>query len=183
MAVSGSYTTKDDKAPKEHVADDKHVTVGNYDKDCMTTAKTLPSNTNHEDNASDSGTDSGATSTAGSCATDFTVGSLVEAHSLSSKVLNGLQGMVTGRQGDRIQVSFQQPHGGKALKPTNLRIIKQRVQVPYWIADYVRRGLQSRSLDKVMKDFLDTYALAEEQEDEYIPQIRTVARFLGFTSV
>ncbi len=158
MAVSGSYTTKDDKAPKEHVADEKQVTAGNDKQD---DTKTLPSNTNHKDNASDSGTDSGATSTASSCATDFPVGSLVEAHSLSSKVLNGLQGTVTGRQGDRIQVGSQPPHGGKALKPTNLKIIKQRVQVPFWIADYVRRGLQSQSLDKVMKDFLDTYALTE----------------------
>mmetsp|Transcript_52860 Transcript_52860/g.153821 ORF Transcript_52860/g.153821 Transcript_52860/m.153821 type:complete len:438 (-) Transcript_52860:118-1431(-) len=53
-------------------------------------------------------------------------GALVEAHSLSNPTFNGLQGRVIGPQGERIRVEFEQPHGEKALKPDNLKVIERR---------------------------------------------------------
>lgn len=55
----------------------------------------------------------------------FPSGILVEAHSLSAAALNGVQGRVIGPQADRIRVSFPDPHGEKALKPTNLKVIEE----------------------------------------------------------
>jgi len=54
----------------------------------------------------------------------FLPGTVVEAHSLSRADLNGARGRVKGMQEDRVQVDFGDPHGGKALKPANLKIIK-----------------------------------------------------------
>merc|ERR1712060_304378 len=53
----------------------------------------------------------------------FPAGAVVEAHSLSTAALNGLQASVLGPQGERIRVQFPEPHGEKALKPANLKII------------------------------------------------------------
>lgn len=50
----------------------------------------------------------------------FPIGSAVEAHSLSSAAINGMQGTVIGLQGERVRVEF--PEGVKALKPQNLKI-------------------------------------------------------------
>eukprot|EP00928_Gymnodinium_smaydae_P033383 TRINITY_DN23925_c0_g1_i1.p1 TRINITY_DN23925_c0_g1~~TRINITY_DN23925_c0_g1_i1.p1 ORF type:complete len:604 (-),score=72.51 TRINITY_DN23925_c0_g1_i1:312-2123(-) len=54
---------------------------------------------------------------------DFPDGTIVEAHSLSQADLNGMRGQVVGRQADRIQVDFGDPHGLKALKPSNLKVV------------------------------------------------------------
>lgn len=51
----------------------------------------------------------------------FPIGSVVEAHSLSSAALNGMQGTVIGVQGERVRVEF--PDGIKALKPQNLKLL------------------------------------------------------------
>eukprot|EP00933_Yihiella_yeosuensis_P042718 TRINITY_DN37382_c0_g1_i2.p1 TRINITY_DN37382_c0_g1~~TRINITY_DN37382_c0_g1_i2.p1 ORF type:complete len:420 (+),score=69.36 TRINITY_DN37382_c0_g1_i2:83-1261(+) len=56
-------------------------------------------------------------------AEDFLIGTRVEAHSLSVAALNGVQGSVVGRNGERVCVSFPDPHGQKALKPTNLKVV------------------------------------------------------------
>lgn len=56
----------------------------------------------------------------------FPVGSIVEAHSLSTAALNGKRGRVTGGQGERIQVEFGAPGSdcdSKALQPSNLKIV------------------------------------------------------------
>jgi len=53
-------------------------------------------------------------------------GALVEAHSLSVAELNGAQGRVLGPQGDRIRVSFPDPHGEKALKPANIKVLERQ---------------------------------------------------------
>lgn len=53
----------------------------------------------------------------------FPAGALVEAHSLSAPTFNGLQASVLGPQGDRTRVQFPEPHGEKALKADNLKII------------------------------------------------------------
>lgn len=53
-------------------------------------------------------------------------GALVEAHSLSNPTFNGLQGRVLGPQGERVRVEFEQPHGEKALKPDNLKVVERR---------------------------------------------------------
>lgn len=49
------------------------------------------------------------------------IGTMVEAHSLSTDHLNGLRGEVLSYQGDRVVVAFPAPHGEKALKPENVR--------------------------------------------------------------
>jgi len=54
---------------------------------------------------------------------DFPVGAQVEAHSLSVEALNGQQGKVLGPQGERVRVAFPDPHGEKALKPGNLKLL------------------------------------------------------------
>jgi len=55
---------------------------------------------------------------------DFPVGAEVEAHSLSVAELNGVRGKVMGIAGtDRVRVEFPAPHGEKALKPANLKMI------------------------------------------------------------
>jgi len=63
--------------------------------------------------------------------TEFPAKALVEAHSLSAAEMNGLQGTVLGPQpeGERFRVRFADPHGEKALKPANLKVI-ERVPVP-----------------------------------------------------
>jgi len=53
----------------------------------------------------------------------FPDGTMVEAHSLSKADMNGARGKVVGRQNDRIQVEFGDPHGSKALKVSNLKVI------------------------------------------------------------
>jgi len=53
-------------------------------------------------------------------------GALVEAHALSNPTFNGLQGRIIGPQGERIRVEFGEPHGEKALKPDNLKVIERR---------------------------------------------------------
>jgi len=53
----------------------------------------------------------------------FPAGALVEAHSLSTPTFNGMQASVLGPQGERIRVQFPEPHGEKALKPANLKVI------------------------------------------------------------
>lgn len=55
---------------------------------------------------------------------DFPAGVVVEAHSLSAADLNGQRGKVLGPQGDRYRVAFSEPHGEKALKPTNLKVVE-----------------------------------------------------------
>eukprot|EP00931_Biecheleriopsis_adriatica_P108474 TRINITY_DN82798_c0_g1_i1.p1 TRINITY_DN82798_c0_g1~~TRINITY_DN82798_c0_g1_i1.p1 ORF type:complete len:414 (+),score=78.83 TRINITY_DN82798_c0_g1_i1:59-1300(+) len=55
----------------------------------------------------------------------FPAGALVEAHSLSNPTFNGLQGRILGPQAERLRVSFSEPHGEKALKPDNLKIIEE----------------------------------------------------------
>eukprot|EP00662_Eupelagonemidae_sp_cell21_P007859 gene7859-34313_t len=53
---------------------------------------------------------------------EFAEGDEVEAHGLvGAAELNGLCGRVHGRDGARIRVSFPAPHGGKSLRPANLR--------------------------------------------------------------
>jgi len=52
-------------------------------------------------------------------------GALVEAHSLSNPTFNGLQGRIIGPQGERIRVEFEAPHGEKALKPDNLKVLER----------------------------------------------------------
>mmetsp|Transcript_25701 Transcript_25701/g.45599 ORF Transcript_25701/g.45599 Transcript_25701/m.45599 type:complete len:409 (-) Transcript_25701:50-1276(-) len=65
-------------------------------------------------------------------AMDFTnpcpAGALVEAHSLSTPTFNGLQGRVIGPQGERVRVEFPAPHGEKALKPANLKVIEEAAE-------------------------------------------------------
>jgi len=68
---------------------------------------------------------------------DFPLGTLVEAHSLSTVGINGLRGHVTGIQGDRVQVDFGEPKGSRALCPANVRrVTAQRVasepQATFW---------------------------------------------------
>lgn len=53
-------------------------------------------------------------------------GALVEGHALSTPTFNGMQGRVLGPQGDRIRVQFPEPHGEKALKPANLKVIERQ---------------------------------------------------------
>jgi len=63
---------------------------------------------------------------------EYPAGALVEAHSLSTESMNGLQGRVSGpggAAGDRFRVQFAEPHGEKALKPDNLKIL-ERAPVP-----------------------------------------------------
>jgi len=55
----------------------------------------------------------------------FPAGALVEAHSLSTAALNGLRGRVLGPQQERLRVEFPSPHGEKALKPANLKIVDE----------------------------------------------------------
>eukprot|EP00928_Gymnodinium_smaydae_P031043 TRINITY_DN22919_c0_g4_i1.p1 TRINITY_DN22919_c0_g4~~TRINITY_DN22919_c0_g4_i1.p1 ORF type:complete len:431 (-),score=105.32 TRINITY_DN22919_c0_g4_i1:111-1403(-) len=55
----------------------------------------------------------------------FPIGATVEAHSLSAADFNGLRGTVLGPKGDRVNVAFPEPQGTKALKPTNLKIVKE----------------------------------------------------------
>eukprot|EP00747_Dinoflagellata_sp_TGD_P179711 gnl/TRDRNA2_/TRDRNA2_30968_c0_seq1.p1 gnl/TRDRNA2_/TRDRNA2_30968_c0~~gnl/TRDRNA2_/TRDRNA2_30968_c0_seq1.p1 ORF type:complete len:426 (-),score=75.93 gnl/TRDRNA2_/TRDRNA2_30968_c0_seq1:66-1343(-) len=55
----------------------------------------------------------------------FPAGALVEAHSLNTKHLNDLRGRVQGPAGDRIRVLLPDPHGEKALKPENLKLIDE----------------------------------------------------------
>lgn len=60
------------------------------------------------------------------CSLDaYPIGVTVEAHSLSSNDFNGLRGKVLGPKGDRVNVDFPEPHGAKALKPANLKLIKE----------------------------------------------------------
>lgn len=67
-------------------------------------------------------------------------GKTVVAHSLKTVSLNGARGTVTGLQGDRLQVQFDQPHGQKALKQDNLRLVDDTadqncddtVQTEFW---------------------------------------------------
>merc|ERR1711860_199543 len=54
----------------------------------------------------------------------FAPGTPVEARSLSKADMNGACGKVTGRQNDRVQVEFGEPHGSKALKPSNLKVLE-----------------------------------------------------------
>lgn len=54
----------------------------------------------------------------------FPWGSSVEAHSLASADFNGARGRVTGFQGERVRVDFGAPFGEKALKPANLRHVR-----------------------------------------------------------
>ncbi len=91
-----------------------------------------------------------------------------------------MQGTVTGRQGDRIQVKFPAPLGGKALKPANLKIIKHDMRVPFWILDYMRLHCQSQRLGTVIENFLDTFASTDEQASEFMPQLLTFASYLGY---
>jgi len=60
----------------------------------------------------------------------FQEGQLVEAFGLKAAVvLNGLQGRTTGRwQDERIGVQFPAPHGLKALRPDNLRVVSDMPQ-------------------------------------------------------
>mmetsp|Transcript_119935 Transcript_119935/g.207452 ORF Transcript_119935/g.207452 Transcript_119935/m.207452 type:complete len:424 (-) Transcript_119935:98-1369(-) len=53
----------------------------------------------------------------------FPPGAEVEAHSLSNADFNGLRGKVLGPKGDRVNVEFPEPHGAKALKPANLKLV------------------------------------------------------------
>eukprot|EP00747_Dinoflagellata_sp_TGD_P209897 gnl/TRDRNA2_/TRDRNA2_83261_c0_seq1.p1 gnl/TRDRNA2_/TRDRNA2_83261_c0~~gnl/TRDRNA2_/TRDRNA2_83261_c0_seq1.p1 ORF type:complete len:417 (-),score=88.75 gnl/TRDRNA2_/TRDRNA2_83261_c0_seq1:39-1232(-) len=55
----------------------------------------------------------------------FPAGALVEAHSLNAEHLNGLQGRILGPQADRVRVQLPDPHGEKALKPVNLKLIDE----------------------------------------------------------
>eukprot|EP00930_Biecheleria_cincta_P077277 TRINITY_DN6455_c1_g1_i1.p1 TRINITY_DN6455_c1_g1~~TRINITY_DN6455_c1_g1_i1.p1 ORF type:complete len:452 (+),score=97.67 TRINITY_DN6455_c1_g1_i1:48-1403(+) len=55
---------------------------------------------------------------------EYPIGATVEAHSLSNNDFNGMRGNVLGPQGDRVSVEFPEPHGVKALKPVNLKIIR-----------------------------------------------------------
>lgn len=55
----------------------------------------------------------------------FSAGALVEAHSLSAAHLNGLRGRVIAPQGERLRVKFPDPHGEKALKPANLKLLDE----------------------------------------------------------
>eukprot|EP00927_Polykrikos_kofoidii_P069143 TRINITY_DN64527_c0_g1_i1.p1 TRINITY_DN64527_c0_g1~~TRINITY_DN64527_c0_g1_i1.p1 ORF type:complete len:438 (-),score=56.62 TRINITY_DN64527_c0_g1_i1:157-1308(-) len=55
----------------------------------------------------------------------FPAGALVEAHSLSVQAMNGMQGRVLGPQADRYRISFPDPTGEKALKPSNLNILEE----------------------------------------------------------
>mmetsp|Transcript_36098 Transcript_36098/g.82909 ORF Transcript_36098/g.82909 Transcript_36098/m.82909 type:complete len:426 (+) Transcript_36098:86-1363(+) len=56
----------------------------------------------------------------------FPAGSRVEAHSLSVEALNGQSGCVLGPAagGERYRVEFADPHGEKALKPDNLKLVE-----------------------------------------------------------
>eukprot|EP00756_Hemistasia_phaeocysticola_P051889 Hpha_TRINITY_DN27062_c0_g1::TRINITY_DN27062_c0_g1_i1::g.33336::m.33336 len=55
---------------------------------------------------------------------EFSVGDRVEAHSLQgAKELNGCRGRVVSKEGDRVKVAFSPPHGEKAVKPQNLRLV------------------------------------------------------------
>lgn len=67
---------------------------------------------------------------------DTLVGSRVEAHSLTSvKELNGLSGDVVGSTSNgRVQVEFEEPHGSKAIKPENLKILEERTFTPEALA-------------------------------------------------
>merc|ERR1719235_2504833 len=54
----------------------------------------------------------------------FPPGASVEAHSLSAAAaVNGVRGTVAGLQGERVVVRFPAPHGEKALKAANLKLI------------------------------------------------------------
>lgn len=58
-------------------------------------------------------------------------GALVEAHSLSTEALNGQQGRVLGPQGERVRVEFAAPHGEKALKAANLKVLEASPKTVY----------------------------------------------------
>merc|ERR1719382_337513 len=55
----------------------------------------------------------------------FPAGTLVETHSLSAVDLNGSQGRVLGPKGERYVIGLAAPHGEKALKPDNLKLIEE----------------------------------------------------------
>lgn len=101
----------------------------------------------------------------------------MEAHSLSTKMLNGLRGTVTGRQGDRIQVNFPAPYGGKALKPDNLKI----AEAPSWMVEHLRQQSQSRSLGKIIIELLDMHAENDEQAGELVILLMKAASSLGLS--
>mmetsp|Transcript_21442 Transcript_21442/g.49923 ORF Transcript_21442/g.49923 Transcript_21442/m.49923 type:complete len:422 (-) Transcript_21442:132-1397(-) len=61
----------------------------------------------------------------------FPAGAKVEAHSLSAAALNGQQGRVLGPQGERYRVALPDPHGEKALKPDNLKVIEDDLVDPF----------------------------------------------------
>jgi hypothetical protein len=111
------------------------------------------------------------------CGAQFLEGALVEAHSLSTKMLNGLRGTVTGRQGDRIQVNFPAPYGGKALKPDNLKI----AEAPSWMVEHLRQQSQSRSLGKIIIELLDMHAENDEQAGELVILLMKAASSLGLS--
>ena len=50
------------------------------------------------------------------------VGAEVEVHSLQAQWLNGKRGRVLHARGERVAVSFPEPTGSKALKPSNLKL-------------------------------------------------------------
>jgi len=56
---------------------------------------------------------------------NFLIGATVEAHSLSAEALNGVRGKVLGPKEDRVNVEFPEPHGTKALKPSNLKVVDE----------------------------------------------------------
>jgi alpha-beta hydrolase superfamily lysophospholipase len=56
----------------------------------------------------------------------FPAGTLVETHSLKATQMNGLKGVVIGPQGDRLRIQLEEPHGEKALKPANLKVIDKQ---------------------------------------------------------
>eukprot|EP01062_Namystynia_karyoxenos_P067906 TRINITY_DN6200_c0_g1_i1.p1 TRINITY_DN6200_c0_g1~~TRINITY_DN6200_c0_g1_i1.p1 ORF type:complete len:459 (+),score=75.31 TRINITY_DN6200_c0_g1_i1:67-1443(+) len=56
---------------------------------------------------------------------DFGEGDEVETHSLRERALNGCRGWVVGIQNDRVVVQLPEPHGQKALRPANLRLVSE----------------------------------------------------------
>eukprot|EP01062_Namystynia_karyoxenos_P063628 TRINITY_DN5643_c0_g1_i1.p1 TRINITY_DN5643_c0_g1~~TRINITY_DN5643_c0_g1_i1.p1 ORF type:complete len:396 (+),score=127.73 TRINITY_DN5643_c0_g1_i1:119-1306(+) len=71
------------------------------------------------------------------------VGAVVETTGLSKSELNGLQGKVTRHQGDRVVVELPEPYGEKALRPVNLKVIREAPEEP--AAKRARLGLPAQA--------------------------------------
>lgn len=70
----------------------------------------------------------------------FAIGSVVEAHSLSTAFMNGRCGQVRGEEDDRVLVDFGGEDGVKAVKPVNLRLVDHEAAVD----DPLRQAFQEQ---------------------------------------